>query len=267
MTIRYIRIADDLHLEWQRDRSKHVELIPYDMLDPESVLVLAGDIGAGTRLEEFLKTMCHRFPYVFYVPGNHEYYNCKSYEKQNEWLRSLEDRLFNLGVAAGDVLELAVDDIHLIGTTMWTDCNHGDPGTMLAVERGLNDFTVIPDWTVERMINVHTVQKQQIVDLLRVPNGKKKIVVTHHTPSMRLAAGRFAGHPANPGFHANCDDILDSKDAPFMWVFGHTHDKMAKYVGKTLCVNNPYGYPNEHSNADYDRHCFWDISKDRPEQA
>lgn len=263
--IKYIRIADDLHLEWQRDRSKHVELIPPDMLDPESVLVLAGDIGAGTRLVEFLKTMSDRFPYVFYVPGNHEYYHCKSYEGHNEWLLNQIASLKNVVVAAGSVAMLEVDGYQFIGNTMWTDCNHKDPVAVNAILQGLNDFICIPEWGIERMMQTHEIQKQQIVDLLQPSFRTKKIVVTHHTPSLKLVSERFEGHPANAGFHANCDDILDSKDAPYMWVFGHTHDKIVKYIGKTLCVNNPYGYPNEHSNYSYDRHCFWDISKDSPE--
>lgn len=262
-----LRIASDIHLEWRRNTETHLDIIPADELDKESILVLAGDIGAGRPLFNFMKTMCDRFPYVLWVPGNHEYYGSQGYNEWNEVAAEKYQGIDNLLFTPGTVGYHLVGGMQLIAGTMWTDCNGRDPIAMSAVERTLSDFRgAIPRWTVEWAANVHDSHKFQIESFLKHgPINDPKIVVTHHTPSPQLTSSRFIGDACNPGFHANCEDLMHSNWSPKLWVFGHTHDQIHRQIGNTLCVNNPLGYPNEISGVNYMSNFFVDVSKPQVE--
>ena len=74
--------------------------------------------------------------------------------------------------------------------------------------------------------------------------GRRPVVVTHHLPSERSVAPRFAKDELTPAFASHLDDLL-----PFaqLWIHGHTHDSI-DYVleaegHRTRVVCNPRGYP------------------------
>lgn len=145
---------------------------------------------------------------------------------------------------------------------MWTDCNHGNPIDCLAVEGGLNDFRAIPNFKVADMLKIHEAAKENIKNALIRDNIAKckSIVVTHHMPSHSLIAEKYKAYSTiNSGFAANCDDLMVEDWAPDLWIFGHTHDQIRQRVGKTLCVSNPLGYPNENSGYNFVRHCFIEL--------
>ena len=67
----YLKVISDLHLEFG---------VPYfptpDVRDPETVVILAGDINLGARVHDFIGSLRNNFNYraIIFVPGNHEYY-------------------------------------------------------------------------------------------------------------------------------------------------------------------------------------------------
>lgn len=259
--MRFLRVASDLHLEWVREEKDRNAILPPDELDAESCLVLAGDIGAGNRLVKFITSMCERFERVLYVPGNHEYYHSKRYEIWNEEFKNKLSHLDNLIFEPGDVCAINIENVSFVFGTLWTDCNGGDPLTMMQVESCLNDFRVIPLFTAEKMIGIHAVEAEKIEKLLRMadPNSTR-IVVTHHTPSHKLCHSKWGQTLVNAGFHSHCDKLLIEKWSPDIWIFGHTHDNIRKFIGNTLCFSNPRGYPNEASGRDFKDRLFFDLS-------
>jgi predicted phosphodiesterase len=266
LPVKLLRIASDLHLEWVRDLAKHQDVLPPDELDKESILVLAGDIGSGKPLLAFLNVLVDRFPHVVYIPGNHEYYGSQGYEQWNEQAEVKYGNFSNLTFAPGTIEDIEIDGLQIIATTLWTDCGKGDPVTMGAVRRGLNDFNgAIPNFSVEKSMELHEVAREGIASSLRRTGTEiKKVVVTHHTPSHLLSNIRWKGQLANAGFHSNCEDLMTEDWSPQAWVFGHTHDQVVRKIGKTLCVNNPKGYPNEYTGVNYEERCFLDMSGEEP---
>jgi UDP-2,3-diacylglucosamine pyrophosphatase LpxH len=214
---------------------------------------LAGDISSKPeQLIGFLNTVAPRFHEVFYVPGNHEYYR-HDYDVWNENLLNamLRDLKENITVTCGGVSEFHFKGYRILGTTLWGD-GGPTPIDRLNTDRGLNDFRLIRQhgtrFSVNEMIVVHKVQKASLEAKLKTPFDGKTIVVTHHMPSYRLCHPRF-GNEINGGFAANCDDILAYDHAPWLWIYGHTHDTIDTQLWKTRLVCNPAGYRSEYSTS------------------
>ena len=256
MSIKYIRIASDTHLEQFYGRnvaSLVVDILPTDNRDSESVLVLAGDISSKpNQLVEFIHGVESRFARVVYVNGNHEPYrqDIKIWEKNTRDLMELH--LKNTSYALNEVKCEQIDGVRFIFSTMWADGGR-DSTEMDLVECSLNDFRVIAKdgtiFTVADMQSMHRSMRADIETFLKdTSSGMKNVVVTHHMPSYRLCHPRF-GDYINGGVAANCDAILSSDYAPALWINGHTHDRISTKLWNTRIECNPSGYRGEYNNG------------------
>jgi predicted phosphohydrolase len=89
-------IASDLHVEFHKDKKQYIDRIFGDD-DPESIVVLAGDIDVGrTNLKHTLAQIAEKFKYAVYVPGNHEYYNGLGYGELREVVPKLPKNVLYL---------------------------------------------------------------------------------------------------------------------------------------------------------------------------
>jgi hypothetical protein len=293
MSIKHIRIASDLHLEAFSGRNAEVlalDFLPRDDRDSESILVLAGDISSqDTQLIPFLKACCVRFPRVFYVAGNHEFYRhdyvIYSKEIKAEILAMSGDggSLQNLECAFDDVGYEELEDlkIRLIFTPLWAD---GGPTLMDQGRTGfyLNDFRLITmpmhddphyrpsrKFSVEDMMRIHKEQKAEILRLLETPFDGRSVVITHHLPSRRLVSARFwpgdGSDGANGGFASNCDNMICTLE-PWLWIHGHTHDTIDTELWKTRIICNPAGYRGEYATA-YNSFMDYELREDGTRRA
>jgi predicted phosphodiesterase len=263
--IKHLRIVSDLHLEGFAQRNPEtlaIDFLPRDNRDPETILVLAGDISSDpTQLVGFIQCCQQRFPQVIFVPGNHEYYK----HDYPSWNAEMGDRFEQycpgLIYALGNVgyFDLEEPKIRIIFSTLW-----GDGGPTLADQGAvgwyLNDFRLIGNgvtdhgtarlrFTVQDMMRIHLGQKSKIDAYLREPFSGKTVVITHHLPSRRLVSARFwpgdGSDGANGGFVGDCDDILAYDHAPDLWIHGHTHDSVDTMLWQTRIICNPAGYRGE----------------------
>lgn len=147
-----IAICSDLHLEFGDIKLKNT--------DGADVLILSGDIlveqdldifdrrqvdlgfmrARSSRFHEFFENVCHEFPHVLYVMGNHEHYHGDFAHTGKELKRKLA-HYTNLHVLERDTFE--VDDTVFIGSTLWTDMNKEDPITLHAMKNMMNDFRCV----------------------------------------------------------------------------------------------------------------------------
>ena len=119
-----LHILSDLHLE--------ISGMP-DYKPPEDIdlVILAGDIhtashGLDWAADRFCQTK------IVYVPGNHEYYNRIPFSIGSEILREHAEgcRLAGHPLYVLDNDAVAIDDVRVIGSTLWTDLelhNNGHP--------------------------------------------------------------------------------------------------------------------------------------------
>lgn len=169
-----LRIVSDLHLEGfkETDPEKLKELfIGSDLLDKESVLVLAGDISSKKeKLFSFLEVCSKYFAKVLFVPGNHEFY-FHQFDDYNTELRN-EFRRYDLtpdcniiGVAGDEVKAVTIDGVYFVLATLWGDGGlslDGGPATdyeKYILSRSVNDFYNIKKndakFTVDDMIKIY----------------------------------------------------------------------------------------------------------------
>lgn len=264
--MKYIRIASDLHLEGfsgQTPEALRLAFLPEDPRDAESILVLAGDISSNAeQLVAFLGEVTKKFPKVYFVAGNHEFYrhDYTAYppELEKALLGVMSGRFYNnLEFALNDVgyEELEEHKLRFIFAPLWAD-GGPTPADKEQVSFYLNDFRLITNnrngefmkFGVNDMMDEHQKQQAQIGRYLRQPFDGKTVVITHHLPSRRLVSARFwpkdGSDGANGGFASNCDNMICTNE-PWLWIHGHTHDTIDTMLWKTRVVCNPAGYRGE----------------------
>jgi len=226
-----IDLVSDLHLEFG------------DIVVPDGgdVLVLAGDIHVGDKASDWIDIALKRYDQVYYVLGNHEFYQREYHQVIDWWLEAAKYRenfevLHNMVHAHGDV--------RFIGTTLWT---YGDMPV-------LNDFYYIKYFnrllTTNDTRMFHYDAIKFLEDALAQPWGGKTIVVTHHAPVANCVVPKYNGDPINCMFHANLEDIIRENDIAY-WFHGHMHDSIYLEQHGTKIVCNPRGYKGYGSNTGF----------------
>lgn len=256
MKPKYIRVASDLHLEQNYGQKTDFlvnQFVPADERDAESVLVLAGDISSKpAQLVPFLKEVEKRFPRVYFVPGNHEFYG----HDLDKWSSDFKVEMGESTITKFTTLDVDIEEmegVRFIYTTLWADGGK-DHFERAQVNRGLRDFYVIGKngkrFHVNDMMALHKVQRTKLEELIAKPFDGKTVVITHHMPSYRLCHPRF-GSEINGGFAGNLDSVLAADNAPNLWIHGHTHDTIDTTMWKTRIVCNPSGYFMEKNVGPY----------------
>lgn len=227
-----VQVLSDLHLEFHRDGG-HSFL---ESLDPTGVdvLVVAGDVNTTTRdIANSLMSLCALYPRVLFVAGNHEYYGSTVPEILH-LLEGLDRDVANFTWLSNR--EVEIDGVWFGGTTLWFP-RSVDP--MVDLDRfAVNDFNLIREF-IPWVYDSHRCAMEFLEEAPHLD-----VVVTHHIPTARCQAARFAGASINHYFLTDITPLI-RKMAPKAWIFGHTHDRMWTTVGETLLVCNPFGYPHE----------------------
>ena len=239
VTVR-LHVLSDLHLEQQ----------PFEPVAVDAdVVVLAGDIGIGSRGVEWARRWESERP-VLYVAGNHEFYG--------HTLPGLIDDL--RAAAAGSTVrvlendEVILDGVRFLGCTLWSDFDFDGPDrrteSMALCERVVNDFGHITFGPGERTLaardtrRLHLSSRCWLGSRLAQPHDGPTVVVTHHAPLIR-------GRPPTPvlravagAFASDVTDLMGT-DRVALWIFGHTHRAAKLEYRGTQVVSNPRGYPHQ----------------------
>lgn len=250
-----IRVMSDLHLEFG----------PMN-IEPagEDVLALVGDIGIYTDGIAWARDYAHGcdIPVVI-IAGNHEFYR-----NHRHGSHTVESTLTTLrAFAEGDPLLTFLEDdiaqvagVLFVGATLWTDFNlfGNAPLAMLNAQRQMNDYYKIWEIDRERMRPEHTLKRHEFsVGLLResIPRNYQDdmplVVLTHHLPTARSVAGRYADDACSPAYSSNLDDLIEASGAA-LWCHGHTHTSWDYRIGGTRIVCNPRGYAEYEVNPNFD---------------
>lgn len=233
-----IWIFSDLHRDF--------EAPPVDIPPDADVAVVAGDV----QDDELLIRLGNTLPTV-YVAGNHDFYG-HEYAQRLENLRNLpSEQLYVL-----ENEELVLGDVRFLGCTLWTDYNGGDPTAMTLAQFRMNDHRKIKwqkqPWKrfrPEEALMLHRKSKNWLNQRFSEPFDGKTVVITHHAPSERSVAPKFAGDMLNHAYYSALDAEIERWGAG-LHIHGHTHTSFRYKIGKTEIICNPKGYHNE--NPMYD---------------
>lgn len=225
-----VQILSDLHFEFHKDSG--LSFIKSLNASGVDVLIAAGDISICSRLEEALALLCEHYPHVVFVAGNHEYYRSSPREVAKVRARC-EKRLVNLHWLERETT--TVDGVRLVGTTLWFP----DDPLSYGARSGLADFHLIRDfvpWVFD--------ENKAAVRFLQKTVKEEDVVVTHYLPSQRSVHPQYKGHPLNPFFVCDVENVIKNNQ-PRLWVHGHGHTSVRYLIGNTDVCSNPLGYPHE----------------------
>lgn len=261
-----VQLVSDIHLDALEEDGANID---FGLLITPSAptLVMAGDISAYNcpLLSAFLSWVAGKFEYVFWVLGNHEFYNTKGLT-----MNDIKDRLRSLCPRNVYILDneyIILDDVIILGSTLWS---HVPVQYTNKVETTISDYRYIFSNSSQGNIRVEETNQlyKESVHFIRTTleehKGKQAIVVTHHAPSMKdTIHPMYHGSPLN---HAFASDIVfqDTDKAPDVWCYGHTHYnvRIDKHPNGYKLLTNQFGYEGEHEGLLYKFDCCVDIGTD-----
>lgn len=250
MTFQY---ASDLHLEFPIN----AEFIRKHPLKPAaSTLILAGDIVTFALMERFgnfWDYLSDHFEHTYWIPGNHEYYRSDISDWPSSFLENIRSNVHLLNNKS-----IAIQGTQFLFSTMWSKIH---PRNQWLVERGLSDFRVIAKegkrLTSEHFNQLHQDSMNFLSKEEYWSDSQKKVVFTHHVPTMMKYPARYKGDALNDGFAVELFDWISQRQ-PNAWIYGHHHDNTPAFkIGQTQLLTNQLGYvqSGEHSGFDLGKVC------------
>ena len=239
----------------------HTEFWTKQAVDPASgdVLILAGDIGQvcslgtrdGKQYEKFLNKCSERYNKVFYVLGNHEYYDGDLFDTPKK-LKDHVTQYKNMTVL--DTNSEYYNGVHYVGGTMWTDFKNADPLVMMDAQSFMTDYSVIR--VAQQPLTPHHILLKhretigwfsQALQTLRGP----VVMVTHHAPSKQSIHGRYVGGSLTDAYYSDLEPMMLRYKNIVNWCHGHVHVSNNYYVEQCNVISNPYGYDKYETNLGF----------------
>lgn len=229
------RVLSDLHFEFNADGGR--EFVASLDVEPDEVLLCAGDVCSSGRLIGALSLLCRRFGRVVYVTGNHEFYG-SSRDSVQRAVNMIAREFTNFHALDKGIA--TIDGHRILGCPLWF------PRDDRAPRHQMNDFRAIrgfDSWVYE--------ENARCVKFLCREMRAGDVVLTHYLPSYNSVADRFIGDPCNAFYVCDVEQLLVDRK-PALWVHGHTHDSLDYRLGDTRVVCNPFGYAGHEENAGFD---------------
>ena len=243
------QVFSDLHQEF---------ITNYFKIPPKAdYLILAGDIHniSKVNFKLFFDYVSNNWKHVFYIPGNHEYYN--RYETLSELKKKYKlffKEYINIHLLDDDIFTLNYDiyNIKIIGSTLWSNVQEIE---------GINDFKNInknqkENISKEQFNELHNNSlnflKEQTESL---DDNEKIIVITHFPPIQKnTSSPKYINEKQYIKDYFSSNILLDFKSIAnkiSCWIHGHTHysnDFIEPETGIRI-ISNQLGYLQEFRNT------------------
>lgn len=261
-----LRVMSDLHTEFSPCQVHKMDS------DKESVLILAGDISKGKLMPSWMGIYDEQFKHVVHVPGNHEYYYDCLPKMDNQIREKMKEYDYN-NCHFLNQDKLVVDDVTIIGATLWANFDNLDTMSMYFAELWMTDYKVIKFHDEKKNVyhklratntaHIHHLHRQYIFKTIKEEKekGQKVVVVTHHLPSFQSIDAKYKSGTRGDvnGAYATelFEDIADTK--PDLWIHGHTHASKDYMLADTRIVCNPRGYVPDEPNVEFNPYLVLEI--------
>jgi predicted phosphohydrolase len=241
-----IQYASDLHLEFPDNRSYLAE---HPLETEGDVLLLAGDICPFKTIDAygwFFDRLAKNYQRTYWIPGNHEYYGTDLSEKCGSFCEPIRDNVF----LVNDHAE-TIDGIRFIFSTLWTKIS---PMKRWAIERGMNDFRLIRFGHKLLNADIYNELHENSLGFIKqeLRSSQKKVVMTHHIPTLQFYPPEYIGSSINQGFAVDLDNLILETE-PDVWLYGHHHRNISEFnIGKTRMLTNQLGYVRAEEHLSFD---------------
>ena len=252
MTIQY---CSDLHLEFP-ENWKYLQKKP--LIPAGEILVLAGDIIPFTlrdKFIDFIEYLSANFETVYWVPGNHEYYdyNIKASSPIGTPVISLFEKIRDNFFLVNN-RQVRYKDCNLLFSTLWSPVT---PEHEWDIRRSVADYRAIrvkdKSLTPADVNAMHKECRSFLETALKTPettltdppgeNGSlKTIIITHHVPTLLNYPTQYKNSPLTGAFAVELFDLIENSEADY-WIYGHHHVNTPAFrIGKTELMTNQLGY-------------------------
>jgi len=247
--MRKFQLISDIHLE-QRVNIEIKKMADY--------LILAGDIGYPEQdiFKNFMKINSNKFKKIFYITGNHEYYqNWKQSTKLKiNTITETNQIIKNILAECGDNIYFINNDhydidekIRIVGTTLWSNIFSNSLKLSDSFEIYSDDNELI---TFDYIRKLHNENKEFIKKQIQIAKNenKKLIVCSHHLPSFSLILQEYKEkYPKYVSQFASDLDYLINEPI-IVWCAGHSHGFNKLKINNVDCYINAYGYTKQDRN-------------------
>ena len=270
-----IRHATDLHLEFFKNpnyRELANQLIPEMEDDFNSVLILSGDVSSCSRkntvaqkIFDFLEELSGRFQKVFWVFGNHEFYQ-GNIDREVSKSKEVVAPLGNVHILDNE--KFIINDIAFVGTTLWSDISgvltyQMNDTKKIHQKSGSRYFKVTRQRLQNEFFKNKLFLKEELKKLEENELIKKIVLITHHSPSYKSVEKRDGVEidDVSKAYASDLENIIINFEKIKLIFHGHTHQKEDFYIGGIRVFSNPHGYIVEPEEQDeYDK--YFTISLD-----
>jgi Calcineurin-like phosphoesterase len=268
MKIQYI---SDIHLETIDNEDFKKFLIPN-----APYLVLCGDIGYphSEIFKNFIRYCSKLWEQVFYITGNHDYYNNihtkwkhkKPYSMKeiDEYIEELFKSYQNVHYLQKGQFDIPNTNYSILGCTLWVYIPSYKNINCLTYLNDVNyiSFDGIRRLSPDDITNLHEEHCNWLFKKLEYLEslGRKAIVLTHHLPTQLLINEHYLNDPRNYLFYTELSGHLESK-ALKAWICGHSHaNRKVIYKNDVELMMNCKGYPNE-KIKNFNPSCIYEIKE------
>ena len=242
------QLFSDLHQEF---------ITNYYKIPPKSdYLILAGDIHniCKSNFKLFFDYVSQNWKEVFYVPGNHEYYDrYQTISYLNKQYKLFFKDYTNIHLLDNNsyILNLNEINIKIIGSTLWSS---------ITDTQSINDFKFINEkldtFISKDLFNkLHYESVKYIKDEIDNNNNEKIIVITHFPPIQKnTSSPKYVNEKQHIKDYFSSNILLDFKnqsDKILCWIHGHTHHSNDFIEPETniRVISNQLGYLQELKNT------------------
>lgn len=268
--IMIFQYASDLHLEFPRNK-KTLKRQP--ILANADTLILAGDIMPFIRMDEhndFWNYISDNFKQAYWLAGNHEYYGFDAATKQGSFCENIRS---NISLINNE--SVIIDNIEFVFSTLWS---HIGPLNQYIIQRRMNDFSQINfDGAAITPLNYNLLHEEAVKFLKQTllgtiivgdnrevnhhlnKNGFKKVIVTHHLPTLLNYPNKYKNDPIKEGFATELYDLIEASNAA-CWIYGHHHHNTPTFsIGNTQMITNQLGYVQYHEHSLFKRDAVFEV--------
>lgn len=250
-----IQYASDLHLEFP-ENTLYMERHP--LIPAADVLLLSGDISVINEKYDrhpFWDKVSNDFKQTIVVCGNHEFYDRYDVGYLSEGcIRTIRPnvKLYHNAI-------VPIGEVDFILTTLWGTIPWDDAHI---VQQRVADFSRIKrnggPYLVLDFNELNSEARRFLADAIS-HSGRKKVVMTHHVPTMLCCSDDFKRSPINDFFVTEMHDFI--YDNPIeCWIYGHSHRNMSEVnVNGTRLVCNQLGYVGSKEQIGFDNSAVIEI--------
>lgn len=247
-----VQYCSDLHLEFQAN-SQYLKMNPIEKYG--DILIIAGDFfllsKSADKIKWFIEEYSAYFKYIFWLPGNHEYYDSNANEASLQMYKEIAPNFFLINNKT-----IHFDKLSIIFTTLWSKIH---PDNSLDCYSSMNDFRLINYNEKNLGISDYNFLHSQSLEFLKselsnVNMNNNIVVVTHHVPTLNNYPKRFVKSKINNAFATELS-YLTSEYNIKAWIYGHSHVNTKDFsINGTRFLTNQLGYVTLEEHLDF-RHC------------